>query len=116
MTSEFHKLREQPFGVTPEPRSLYLSQTYREAIESIPDGVSSARDFTVLVADHGLGKTTPPGFHSCADDVSNTLFLYRLQRAASGDLFRSGMDELRIPHKVSNLGLSVLVAVNAIGT
>ncbi len=117
MTSEFHKLRKQPFGVRPEPRFLYLSQTYRDAINSIPGGVSSRQGFTVLIADHRFGKTTPPfEFHSSADDVSNTWFLYRLKRAASGDLFRGGMDEIGIPHKVSNLGLSVLVAVDAIGT
>ena len=117
MNSEFHKLREQPFDVTPEPQSLYLSQTFRDAIKSIPHGVSSRQDFTVLIADHGFGKTTPPfEFYSSADDESNTLFLYGLQWAASGDLFRNGMDELRVLHKLSDFGLSVLFAVNAIGT
>ena len=30
MVQDFYKLREQPFGVTPDARFLYLNATHRE--------------------------------------------------------------------------------------
>jgi len=35
MFLDFYNLREQPFGVTPDPRFLYLSATHREALASV---------------------------------------------------------------------------------
>ena len=32
MFLEFYGFREQPFGVTPDPRFLYLSPAHREAL------------------------------------------------------------------------------------
>jgi type II secretory pathway predicted ATPase ExeA len=36
MFLEHFKLRVQPFGVTPDAGFLYLSQTHREALSSLP--------------------------------------------------------------------------------
>ena len=58
MLLDFYNLREQPFGVTPDPRFLYLSATHREAMASILYGVQSSRGFTTLIAKPGMGKTT----------------------------------------------------------
>jgi general secretion pathway protein A len=58
MYLEHYKLAEQPFGVTPDPRYLYLSPTHREAMASVFYGVSVNRGFTALVAKPGMGKTT----------------------------------------------------------
>lgn len=58
MYLDFFKLREQPFGETPDPRYLYLSTTHREAIASLAYGIEAGRGFLVLVADPGMGKTT----------------------------------------------------------
>jgi general secretion pathway protein A len=52
------KLSVQPFGVTPDARFLYLSQTHREALASLLYGIHSGRGFTALIAGPGLGKTT----------------------------------------------------------
>jgi general secretion pathway protein A len=51
-------LREQPFGVTPDPRFLYFSPTHREALASIYCGLEAERGFVGLVASPGAGKTT----------------------------------------------------------
>ncbi len=51
-------LREQPFGVTPDPRYLYQSRTHREAMASLFYGIESVRGFLALVAEPGMGKTT----------------------------------------------------------
>ncbi len=58
MFLEFHKLREQPFNVTPDPRFLYLGPTHREALASLFYGVETGRGFLALVAEPGMGKTT----------------------------------------------------------
>ena len=51
-------LRENAFGVTPDPRFLFLSQTHREALASLVNGIDCDFGFQVLVAQPGMGKTT----------------------------------------------------------
>src|SRR5271154_1635946 len=58
MVLNYYQLAEQPFGVTPDPRFLYLSATHREAIASVLYSVKSGRGFTALIAEPGMGKTT----------------------------------------------------------
>ncbi len=58
MILNFYKLAEQPFGVTPDPRFMYLSPTHREAMASVLYGVKAGRGFTALIAEPGMGKTT----------------------------------------------------------
>jgi len=58
MVLDYYKLAEQPFGVTPDPRFLYLSETHREAIASVRHSLTSGRGFTALIAEPGMGKTT----------------------------------------------------------
>jgi general secretion pathway protein A len=58
MFLEFYGLREQPFGVTPDPRFLYLSPAHREALASLHYGIESGRGFLALIAKPGMGKTT----------------------------------------------------------
>ncbi len=58
MFLKFYGLREQPFGVTPDPRFLFQSRTHREALASLQYGIQSGRGFIALLAEPGLGKTT----------------------------------------------------------
>ena len=58
MFLEFYGLREEPFGVTPDPRFLYLSPAHREALASLYYGIESGRGFLALIAKPGMGKTT----------------------------------------------------------
>lgn len=58
MFLDFYNLREQPFGVTPEPRFLFLGASHREALASLFCGVEADRGFIVLTAHPGMGKTT----------------------------------------------------------
>ena len=51
-------LRENPFGCTPDPRFLFHSETHREALASLINGVDFEFGFQVLVAQPGMGKTT----------------------------------------------------------
>jgi type II secretory pathway predicted ATPase ExeA/phage tail protein X len=58
MFLEFYKLREQPFGVTPDPRFLYFGSTHREAFASLVYAIETKRGFSALVAEPGMGKTS----------------------------------------------------------
>ncbi len=58
MFLEFFSLREQPFGMTPDPAYLYASRTHREALASLSLGIAENRGFFALIAEPGMGKTT----------------------------------------------------------
>lgn len=58
MFDEFYGLSEQPFGVTPDPRFLYLGPAQQEAYTSLVYGIQMGRGFMALIAKPGLGKTT----------------------------------------------------------
>ena len=58
MVLNYYKLAEQPFGVTPDPRFLFMSATHREAMASVLYGVKAGRGFSALIAEPGMGKTT----------------------------------------------------------
>ena len=58
MFTHFYGMREQPFGVTPDNRFLYLGHTHREALASLYCGIRDHRGFLALIAPPGTGKTT----------------------------------------------------------
>lgn len=58
MFLKFYGLTEQPFGVTPDPRFLYLSAAHKEALASLYYGIEANRGFLGLIAKPGMGKTT----------------------------------------------------------
>ena len=58
MFLNFYGLKQQPFGVTPDARYLYLSNTHREALASLFYGIETGRGFMAMVAKPGMGKTT----------------------------------------------------------
>jgi type II secretory pathway predicted ATPase ExeA/outer membrane protein OmpA-like peptidoglycan-associated protein len=73
-------VRENPFGGTPDPRFLFHSETHREALASLINGIDCEFGFQVLVAQPGMGKTTLlfnflEGFRATA----HTAFLFQPQ-------------------------------------
>jgi len=58
MFLDFYQLREQPFGVTPDPAYLYPSRTHCEALDSLSEAIQGDHGFLALIAEPGLGKTT----------------------------------------------------------
>jgi type II secretory pathway predicted ATPase ExeA len=58
MLLEYYNLLEQPFGVTPDTRFLYLNPMYCEALASLWYGIEQRRGFIALIAHPGMGKTT----------------------------------------------------------
>ena len=87
-------LRENPFGVTPDPRFLFMSRTHREALASLVNGIQCGFGFQVLVAQPGMGKTTLlfdflERFHG-----SRTAFLFQ-QQHDSREFLQSLLLELK---------------------
>jgi general secretion pathway protein A len=80
MFLKFYGLREQPFGVTPDPRFLYLSPGHREALASLYYGIEAGRGFMAMVARPGTGKTTLL-FHLLEKfrNEARTAFLFQTQ-------------------------------------
>jgi general secretion pathway protein A len=78
MVLDFYSLREQPFGVTPDPRCLYMSPTHREALASLSYGIQSGRGFMSVIAKPGMGKTTILfQLLSQLQDSARTVFLFQ---------------------------------------
>jgi general secretion pathway protein A len=96
MFLDFYKLREQPFGETPDSRYLYLSATHREALASLAYGIKAGRGFLALIADPGMGKTTVL-FHllDWLGQTVRTVFLFQTQ-CGSCDLLRYVLGDLGI--------------------
>jgi general secretion pathway protein A len=58
MVLDYYRLEEQPFGVTPDSRYLFLTPTHKEALNSLIYGIEAGCGFVALVATPGSGKTT----------------------------------------------------------
>jgi general secretion pathway protein A len=58
MYKAYFGLTEAPFSIAPDPRFLYLSDRYREALAHLLYGVRSQGGFVQLTGEVGTGKTT----------------------------------------------------------
>jgi general secretion pathway protein A len=92
----FYSLNEQPFDVTPDPEYLYLTQTHREALDSLSQGIVNVRGFMTLIAEPGMGKTTL--LNKLMEDLRDStriVFLFQTQ-CNSRELFRYLLSELGV--------------------
>jgi general secretion pathway protein A len=89
MVLDYFNLREQPFGVTPDARYLFLSSTHKEALGSLLYGIDEGCGFLALIASPGLGKTTLL-FHALHQlrEKAKTVFLFQTV-CTSIDLLRT---------------------------
>lgn len=94
MVLRHFNLREQPFGVTPDPRFLCATATHREALAALLYGIESGLGFVSLIANPGMGKTTIL-FEALArlDGKVRTVFLFQSIQTPI-DLFRALLIDL----------------------
>src|SRR6266404_2201157 len=110
MVLDFYKLREEPFGVTPDPRYLYLSPTHREALASLKYAIQEKRGFMGLIAQPGMGKTTVL-FHLLKEieSTARTVFLFQTQRTPL-EFLRSLVSDLGLDASTADMsGLQSLL-------
>lgn len=55
---QFYKLREDPFGITPDPDFFYPSRWHMEALQSMEYLIRKGEGFMLLTGSPGTGKTT----------------------------------------------------------
>ena len=58
MYTNFFRLNEPPFSLTPDPRYLYMSERHREGLAHLLFGVKQSGGFIQLTGEIGCGKTT----------------------------------------------------------
>lgn len=58
MYEEFFGLNERPFRLTPNPRYVFYSDRYRNALEQLQFGIEQREGFLLLTGVVGTGKTT----------------------------------------------------------
>lgn len=103
MFLEFYRLREQPFGVTPDPNYLYLNRKRGEVLSALRYGVQYDRGFMALIAEPGMGKTTL--LYRLMEDLADTtriVYLFQTQ-CEPREFFRYILSELGT--KTSRMGL-----------
>jgi general secretion pathway protein A len=97
------KLAEDPFGVTPDPRFIYLSQQHREAMASLAYGTQSNRGFLALIAKPGMGKTTLLYHYlSWLRDNARTAYIFRTD-CDSRELIRHILLDLGVESSTNDL-------------
>jgi len=98
MLLDYYKLAEQPFGVTPDSRFLYLGPKHREALASLVYGTESNRGFLALIAKPGMGKTS----------LLYHYLSYLRDKARTAFVFRTDCDSREfIRHLLLDLGIDV---------
>jgi general secretion pathway protein A len=96
MVLDYYGLREQPFGVTPDSRYLFLSASHQEALASLLYGIEAGRGFIALIARPGMGKTTLL-FHALDHLRSKATTIFLFQTIATPlDLLRAILSELGV--------------------
>lgn len=58
MYKDFYGFKEEPFGLTPDPDFLFLTNEIREVLETLLYGITHRQGFLTLIGDIGTGKTT----------------------------------------------------------
>lgn len=54
----YYSLDERPFTISPDPRFLFMSNRYREALAHLNYGIEDGGGFVLLTGEVGTGKTT----------------------------------------------------------
>lgn len=55
---EFYKLKEDPFGITPDPDYFYPSKWHKEALHTMEYFLKKGESFLLITGEAGTGKTT----------------------------------------------------------
>ncbi len=58
MYTQFFRLAQAPFSISPDPRYLFMSERHREALAHLLYGIDSGGGLVLLSGDIGTGKTT----------------------------------------------------------
>lgn len=114
MYARFFGLSENPFGLPPDPRYLYLSRRHQEALAHLTYGVTQGGGFVLLSGEVGTGKTLliRALLERLPQNVDVALVLYPMLSVR--EFVASICDDLRVPYPRDTDSLKVLIdALNA---
>jgi len=109
MYTEYFRLNEAPFALTPNPRYLYMSELHREGLAHLLYGVQQSGGFVQLTGEIGSGKTTLCRclIHQLPPDTDLALILN--PKLTAIELLAAVCDELRIPYPPETNSVKVFV-------
>lgn len=100
---DYYGLIEQPFGVTPDMRFLYLGTKHRQALDVLHYSTELNRGFVTLIAKPGMGKTSLLfRYLEGLGDKVRTAYLFQTD-CDSTDLMRYLLAELDLNSKGMDL-------------
>lgn len=109
MYTEYFKLSEPPFSLTPDPRYLFMSERHREGLAHLFYGVQQPGGFVQLTGEIGSGKTTLSRclVRQLPHDTDVALILN--PRLTAIELLATVCDELRISYPAETQSIKVLI-------
>jgi general secretion pathway protein A len=109
MYTNFFRLKEPPFSLTPDPRYLYMSEQHREGLAHLLFGVQQPGGFIQLTGEIGCGKTTLCRCLVSQLPPETDIALILNPRLTVVELLAAFCDELRIPYPAGTDSIKVLV-------
>jgi len=97
MYESFFALREPPFGLSPDPRFLWPSETHQEGFATLYYGITRRKGFLLLTGAPGAGKTTL--LRAAIDQIPSevdTALLMNTAELTGMDLFKLIAAEFRL--------------------
>jgi len=109
MYTDYFRLSEQPFSLTPDPRYLFMSERHREGLAHLVYGVQQPGGFVQLTGEVGSGKTTLSRCLVRQLPPETDVALILNPRLTVIELLATVCDELRIPYPAEAASNKVLI-------
>jgi len=71
MYKEFYRFSEEPFGLNPDPKFLYLAMSHYKALTSMMAGIKEKKGLILVTGEVGVGKTIL--IHALLKDLSKNI-------------------------------------------
>ncbi len=102
MYTWFYGFSEEPFHVNPDPRFLYLTETHRQALNSMTRGILHRNGFILVLGELGSGKTTLiQHLLNTIDPKVRAVAIFRPQHTYE-ELLEDVLQELKVPSVPQN--------------
>ena len=109
MYKEYYGFSEEPFGLYPDPKFLYLAMSHYQALNSMMSGIRERKGLILVTGEVGVGKTIL--IHAILKDLSKnikTAFIFN-PRFDFKSLLKNIFLELELPIDKKGESLSVLL-------